>query len=283
MINKIKKTLEMIKFSHSIFALPFALSSLLFASYGYPKINDLVLIIICMILARNVAMSFNRLVDAKFDAANPRTKNRHLPEGSISKKFVITFIIINSALFILTSHYFNQITFYLSPLALFIICFYSLTKRFTHYTQLFLGLALGISPLAVWIALTGTISWMPVYIGVGVFFWVAGFDLIYATADYNHDIKFGIKSMIAKYGIKQGLNLSKGFHFLCVMSFLGLGIHYNLSFIYFITICVVGLFLAIEQSLVKEDNLAKLDQAFFTMNSAVGIIYLAGVFMEVRY
>lgn len=279
MFSKLKNILEMIKFSHSVFALPFAISALLFASKGKPSLADLGLIILCMILARNVAMAFNRLVDAKFDALNPRTQNRHLPKKSISEVFVILFILINAFLFIGASSLFNALTFYLSPLALIIICFYSLTKRFTNYTQLFLGLALGISPLATWIAILGELSWLPVYIGLGVFFWVAGFDLIYATADYEHDTKHSIKSMVAKYGIHKSLLISKFFHALSIIFFLGLGIHFDLNFIYFCTVIIMMIFLTVEQSLVKPDDLSKLNQAFFTMNSAIGIIYLVGVYL----
>jgi 4-hydroxybenzoate polyprenyltransferase len=280
-LSKIKQTLEMIQFSHSIFALPFALATLFFATNGKPQIKELGLIIICMVLARNVAMAFNRLVDAKLDAKNPRTSNRHLPQKILTKNFVIAFIIINILLFILASSLFNELTFYLSPLALIIICFYSLTKRFTNFTQLFLGIALGISPLATWIAIKGELGLFPTLISLGVFFWVAGFDLIYATQDYDHDKKHQIKSMVAKFGIRKSLSISKLFHFISIVCFYTLGIIFDLSIVYFITISIMGIFLFYEQSLVKPDDLSRLNKAFFTINSFVGIIFLIGSFLEI--
>ena len=267
----------MIKFSHSIFALPFALSSLFLASLGFPGWKFLGLTILCMVFARNTAMSFNRLVDSKMDAQNPRTATRHIPQGLISKKFAITFIVLNAAAFIFTSFFFNLLTFYLSPLALFIICFYSLTKKWFHSTQIFLGIALGVSPLAVWVAVTGGLAPTPFLLALGVLFWVAGFDLIYATQDYDFDKKNNVKSLVAKWGISKSLFVAKLFHILSLIFFSGLFFTENFGMIYAFTLFLIAASLVYEHSLVKPDDLSKVNVAFFTMNGFVGILFFAGV------
>lgn len=278
---KIKHTFEMVKFSHSIFALPFALAALVFASHGHLSMKPVLLIILCMVLARNVAMAFNRLVDANFDAKNPRTAIRHLPQGLLTRKFVFLFILINAALFILATSFFNPLTLLLSPVALAIVCFYSLTKRWTHYTQLFLGFALGTAPIATWIALTGHISLFPCLLGFAVLCWVAGFDIIYATQDYDHDKHQEHYSMVVKMGIPNALLTSKILHILCVGTFILLGNLYALGFFYWITIGIIALALAIEQSMVKPHDLSRVNAAFFTVNGFVGILFLIGTLAEI--
>ena len=181
--KKLNLTLEMIKFKHSLFALTFALTSLIFSSQGLPNILTFFVIVLCMVTARNAAMSFNRIVDRDIDALNPRTSSRPLASGTLSLNFSKVFCLSNAILFMALSSYFNWLSFLLSPLALFIVLGYSLTKRFTHFTQFFLGLALGISPLAVSIAITGTLSLFSILLGCAVFFWVSGFDLIYSCQD----------------------------------------------------------------------------------------------------
>lgn len=271
----------MIKFSHSIFALPFALSSAVVAAQGFPDSRVLVLIILCMVFARNTAMAFNRLVDAELDAANPRTASRHIPSGQLSKNYVRGFIGVNALLFMAMTYLLNSLSFYLSPVALLIICFYSFSKRFTNLTQLFLGLALGISPVAAWIAVTNSVSFFSVILGCAVFFWVAGFDLIYASQDYEFDQTQGVKSLMVKLGLARGLLLARGSHALCFIIFVIIGISYSLGLAYLLCLVpIAGLFLY-EHSLIQPTNLSQVNQAFFTVNSFIGVLFFAGILLAV--
>lgn len=283
MINKIREIYGLVMFSHSIFALPFALASLLLAANGFPQWSFVLLVILAMVFARNTAMAFNRLVDASFDAHNPRTQERHIPSGRLSKKFVAIFIVVNAALFIGVASQFNTLAFQLSPLALFIVCFYSLTKRWTSFTQLFLGVALGISPIAAWIAYRGTVDGMPLFIGMAVMLWVAGFDLIYATQDYAFDKMVKLKSMVVQLGIPNALKLSKLFHFLSFFIFILMGYLYSLSVFYFSAILIMGSFLLWEHRLVNPKDLSRIDRAFFTMNGCVSFVFLLGVVLHVKF
>lgn len=271
--SKLKLTLSMIKFQHSIFALPFALTSALVATNGKLKITDLIFIILAMVTARNAAMSFNRIVDRRLDALNPRTANREIPSGKLSSAFSVGFCVINSVLFILVTSYFNRLTFILSPIALIIILGYSLTKRFTSYTQFFLGLALGIAPIAAWIAITGTVSWFSLFLGSAVLFWVAGFDLIYSTLDHDFDKKNGAKNLVVKLGIGRALFLSRFFHGLCLMLFFLAGTQAGLGLTYTLGLIVILALLIYEHSLVKAHDLSRVNTAFFTLNGYVAIVY----------
>lgn len=271
----------MVKFSHSIFALPFALASLFFACQGWPPLKLLGLIILTMVFARNTAMGFNRYIDAAIDAENPRTAIRHIPKGLLTKNFVLVFVIVNALLFILTTSFFNQLTLWLSPVALLIICFYSLTKKWTHFTQLFLGLSLGIAPIGAWIAAKGTLEPFPLILGSAVLFWVAGFDLIYATQDYEFDREKGLKSLVVRLGIARALRLSRLFHLVTISLLITLGLLYHLTYPYFTTLSIITLFLAYEQSLVKPHDLSRVNAAFFNINGLIGIFFLAGMIWEI--
>ena len=271
--QKLKLTLKMIMFKHTIFALPFALASALLALRGIPGPLDLIMIVFAMATARNAAMSFNRYIDAKIDKDNPRTKDREIPSGKLSKKFSLGFCITNAILFILISSYFNVLTLILSPFALTIILGYSLTKKFTHYTQIFLGLALGISPLAAWIALTGSMSIIPVCLGVAVMFWVSGFDIIYSTLDYDYDKKSELKNLVVKLGVKNALFTSKILHMFSFMFFILVGFLAHLSALYYFGCLVILSLLIYEHSLVKPDDLSKVNKAFFTLNGYIAISY----------
>lgn len=280
MLQKIRHTLEMIKFSHSIFALPFAVAALFLAANGLPPLKTLGLVLLCMVFARNTAMAFNRLIDADIDAQNPRTATRHIPQGLISRKFVAGFAVVNAALFIGTTVFLNTLSFILSPVALAILLLYSTTKRWTHFTQIFLGLSLGVAPIGAWIALTGRLDWPPVLLGAGVLFWVAGFDLLYATQDYEFDRKAKLKSLVVKWGIPKSLWAARLFHLATVLLFALLGWITGLNFIYGITLLAIALFLIYEHSLVKANDLSQINMAFFTVNGFVGMIFLAGVILE---
>lgn len=289
--KKIQHIFELVKFSHSIFALPFALSSLLLATHGRPSWKLVGFIILAMVFARNTAMAFNRLVDAKLDAKNPRTTSRHLPKKILSHQFVLIFIIINAILFIGTTYFFNQLTFALSPLVLLMICFYSLTKRWTHYTHIFLGITLGISPIAAWIAATGSLDLVPLLLGGAVLFWVAGFDLIYATQDYEHDKNNQIKSMVVLLGIPRALVLSRLFHCLSLIFLVSIGLTPQrgpfgvgpIGLIYFGTLTFIALAFIYEHSLVKPNDLSKVNAAFFNVNGVIGLVYFLGVLGEMRF
>ena len=280
-IIKFIYTLEMIKFSHSVFALPFALAALIFAAGGFPSLKTAGLIILAMVTARNTAMAFNRFADAGIDAKNPRTANRHIPKGSLSRGFVLGFAIINGALFIWIANLFNPLAFKLSPVALAIIYFYSYTKRFTHFTQLFLGLSLAIAPIGAWIAVRGTIELFPILLGLAVMFWAAGFDIFYATQDYHFDKSEGLKSLVVRFGIAHSLIVAKFFHILSMTFFLTLGIAYHLNIIYLTTVLLMGTFLVFEHHLVGPNDLSRVNTAFFTLNGAVGILFFVGSILEV--
>lgn len=280
--QKLVLTLRMIKIQHSIFALPFALASVFVATQGRPRVYSLILIVLAMVTARNSAMSFNRIVDRHFDKANPRTQNREIPSGKLSLEFSILFCTVNVLLFVLISLLFNNLAFILSPVVLIIILGYSFTKRFTHYTQFFIGLSLGIAPIAAWIALTGTLSIFPVLLGLAVLCWVAGFDIIYTTLDYDFDKNYGLKNMVVQWGIKRSLIISKGLHVLSVVFLILAGILGHLGLIYFAGSLVCGVLLAYEQSLVNPTDLSKVNMAFFTLNGYVSLLFLAFVLFDVR-
>lgn len=276
MLEKIKQTFELIRFSHTIFALPFALASMIVAANGLPELRILVLIIGCMVLARTSAMSFNRFVDADIDAQNPRTQNRHIPSGILSKRYVLLLAITSALAFIGLTYFLNLLAFALSPLALVIIWAYSYTKRFTHYAQLFLGLALGISPIAAWIAVTGSFAWPPTLLGAAVAFWVAGFDIFYATQDHTVDKQLGLKSIVVKFGISGALRIAKVFHAMTALFLLSFALFIPSPTIYLLACTIVIAVLIYEHSLVKADDLSRVDQAFFALNGWIGMVYLVG-------
>src|SRR5262245_40890019 len=203
------RLLRLIRFSHTIFALPFALAALIVAANGWPSLRILLLVVVCMVLARTAAMLFNRIVDWSLDQRNPRTSSRHL---LVRKSSAAVLLVLSSAGFLLTASAINRLTCILAPFALALILFYSVTKRFTSATHFFLGLALAIAPVGAWIAQTGTIDLAPILLAVGVICWVAGFDLIYATQDYDFDRREGIRSLVVKLGIARSLHLAQLLH-----------------------------------------------------------------------
>lgn len=279
--RKLVLTLRMIKIQHSVFALPFALSSVFVATLGRPRLFPLILIILAMVTARNSAMSFNRIVDRDFDKVNPRTQNREIPSGKLSLKFSILFCTTNAILFVFISLFFNELAFILSPVALIIILGYSFTKRFTHYTQLFIGLALGIAPIAAWIALTGELATFPILLGLAVLCWVAGFDIIYTTLDHDFDKDHGLKNMVVQWGIKKSLIISKILHVLSIVFLILAGLSGNMGVIYFAGCLLCGALLAYEQSLVKPSDLSKVNMAFFTLNGYVSLLFFAFALFDI--
>src|SRR5438046_4347893 len=216
----ISRFLRLIRFSHTIFALPFALGALVVAANGWPSLRILLLVVICMVFARTAAMLFNRLVDWSLDQRNPRTASRRL---LVSKSVALTLLVFSSVGFVASAAAINRLTFILAPIALALIFFYSVTKRFTSATHFFLGLALAIAPVGAWIAQTGQIDLAPVVLGAGVICWVAGFDLIYATQDYDFDRREGIRSLVVKLGIAGSLRLAQLLHLLTFVALVAFG------------------------------------------------------------
>ncbi len=265
---------RMIKFSHSLFALPFALSgAALAATRSGLRPAQVGWIALAMVAARSAAMGFNRLVDRRLDAANPRTRNRELPLGVVTPLAVGLFVLLSSGLLILAAHQLNPLCFYLSPLALAILFFYSLTKRFTWTSHLFLGLSLAGAPLGAWLAVTGHFDLPPVVLGLAVLTWVAGFDIIYACQDYDHDRGAGLFSIPVRFGIPRSLKLARLLHLLSVLLLFLLGELMALNTLYTIGLGVIGGLLLYEHRLVRTDDLSKLDMAFFTMNGIISAVY----------
>ncbi|MBU1918425.1 MAG: 4-hydroxybenzoate octaprenyltransferase [bacterium] len=281
LLKKVYLTLGMIKFQHSIFALPFALTSVFVATAGNPGVFKVLLILFAMITARNSAMTFNRIVDRHIDKKNPRTRDRAIPSGELSLRFAFIFGLINMILFVFTSMMFNKLTFILSPLALAIILGYSLTKRFTYYTQFYLGLALGCAPVAAWIAMTGVISVFSVVLGMAVFLWVAGFDIIYSTLDYDFDRQYKLKSLVVHLGLRKALWLAGFIHLLSVIFFVCAGFVQGLHIFYYLGCLLTALLLIYEHRLVKPYDLSRVNMAFFTLNGYVSLFFLVFVLLDI--
>ena len=267
--------LRLIRFSHTIFALPFALAALVVAANGRPDLRILLLVLACMVTARTAAMLLNRLVDWEIDQRNPRTATRHL---LATKPVVLISLVFNSALFVLFAANINRLTFVLSPVALGIIFFYSLTKHFTDATHFFLGCALGIAPVAAWIAQTGRIQLPPLILAFGVVCWVSGFDLIYATQDYDFDRQEGLHSLVVRLGLASTLQVAQFLHLLMLMALIGFGITAKLGPVYFASIVPIVAALIYEHGSARAlDNISSINRAFFNSNAFVSAVFLAAV------
>lgn len=264
----------MIKFSHSVFALPFALagatlaatvSGITWAQAGW--------IVMAMVSARTAAMGFNRLVDRDIDAANPRTRNRELPRGIIAPHTVGVFVVASSLIFVFAAYNLNRLCFLLSPVALAVILSYSLLKRWTWTSHFFLGLSLGIAPMGAWIAVTGAFDPEPLWLTAAVLTWVAGFDIIYACQDYAFDLTHGLFSIPQRIGISGALWTARALHVITVVSLLAIKWVFGLQAVYLIGVMLVALILIYEHSLVRADDLSKVNVAFFTTNGIVSLVY----------
>jgi 4-hydroxybenzoate polyprenyltransferase len=270
----------MIKFEHSIFALPFALTGALLAwrdeNFTTARLaSRLLWIVIAMVAARSVAMAFNRVLDADIDAQNPRTKSRHLPAGVLTRRFAWGFIVISAFVFIFAARELNPLCFKLAPLALAIPMFYSFTKRFTSLSHLVLGFSLGIAPAAAWIAMRGTLDPRILWLTAAVTLWTAGFDIIYACQDYAFDVATDLFSVPKSLGIANALWLSRLLHIGMLACLWALAVEFRLGPLAIVGIAAVAALLAWEHRLVKADDLSKIDAAFFTMNGYVSVIFLA--------
>jgi 4-hydroxybenzoate polyprenyltransferase len=263
--------LRFIRFSHTIFALPFALGAMFVAADGLPPWRVILLIVLAMVFARTAAMAFNRLADWEIDKRNPRTEGRH---KLVSRKGAIAGCAISSALFIAVTSFINPLCFALSPVALAIVFFYSLTKRFTDAAQFFLGFALAVAPVGAWLAVTGSFALPPLVLAVAVLFWVAGFDIIYATQDYEVDKREGLHSMVVRLGITKSLGAAVLLHNLSLAALVGFGILANLGPLYYASLALIGAALIYEHWLARQGNLAAINKAFFQANAAVSAIFL---------
>jgi len=270
MALKIKLIMKLVKFEHTIFALPFAYMGAVLAARGIPSWDKVLWITLAMVGARSAAMAWNRLVDHEIDASNPRTKDRILPRNLLSKLEVVIFIIAALFLLLFSAWQLNSLAFKLSPLAVFFLVFYSYTKRFTWLCHLFLGFTLGIAPVGSWIGITGEVSLTPLVVGAAVMFWVAGFDIIYSIQDYEFDRDQGIYSIPVKLGPEKSLRITVIFHAITFLLLVLLGFYYDLGLLYAIGIFIVGVLLYIENSLVKSD-FDKVKFAFFNINSVVSV------------
>ena len=263
----------MIKWEHSIFVLPFALCGAMLAAHGLPSGQTLAWIIVAMVTARSAAMAFNRLADASIDAANPRTQTRALPAGTLTPGFVITFVLVSCAIFVFAASQLNRLSFILSPVALAIVLLYSYTKRFTRWSHLVLGFAMGIAPSAAWIAVRGSLDPRILLLTAAVTFWGAGFDVLYACQDYEFDQQTGLHSIPRYFGIDKSLWIARGFHLMMILLLVSLVVVFGLGKLAVVGVLVVALLLVYEHSLVSPHDLSKLNAAFFTMNGVISVVF----------
>ena len=276
-LHNLRVTLEMIKWEHSIFALPFALCGAMLAAGGFPSGHQLIWIVVAMVAARSAAMAFNRLADATIDAANPRTRTRALPSGHLSPAFVTTFVVVSSAIFVVAAAQLNRLALWLSPVALAVLLLYSYTKRFTRWSHLVLGFALGIAPAAAWIAVRGSLDPRILLLTAAVTFWVGGFDVLYACQDFDFDRNAGLHSIPRYLGIRRALWVARAFHMIMLALLVGLLWSFGLGKFAVAGVVVVALLLAYEHSLVSQDDLSQLNAAFFTMNGVISVLFFVFV------
>lgn len=286
-LNGIKNYFSLVKFAHTIFAMPFALIGFF---YGLKIVNYqlnrpwwllFILVILCMVFARSAAMAFNRLLDADFDAKNPRTLIREIPGGIISKRNATVFVAVNCIAFIITTYFINLLCFALSPVALFVILFYSYTKRFTVLCHLVLGLGLSLAPIGAFIAVTGKFALVPVLFSFSVLFWVSGFDIIYALQDESFDKENNLYSMPSWLGTAKALHVSELLHFLSAAAIVAAGMLGNFSWFYWAGVAVFVFFLFYQHALVKPKDLSKVNKAFFSSNGIASVVFCVFVLLDI--
>jgi 4-hydroxybenzoate polyprenyltransferase len=277
-LRRFRLTLDMVKFEHSVFALPFAGTGALLAfreSRGAaPELAWSILwIVVAMVAARSAAMAFNRLLDADIDARNPRTRSRHLPAGLLSKVFAWAFVGASTLVFLLAARALNPLCFRLAPLALAVVFFYSFTKRFTSLSHLVLGLSLGIAPAAAWIAVRGSLDPRILWLTAAVMLWTAGFDIIYSCQDYEFDVEEGLFSYPSRFGIAGSLWISRAFHVTMLGCLLALAHVFQLGWVSLAGVAAVAALLVYEHGLVKADDLSRVNAAFFNVNGCVSVLF----------
>lgn len=284
MISEVKKWGEFVKLSHTVFALPFALASMALAARenrGWPGLKTFLLIVGAVITARTCAMSFNRIVDRKFDEKNPRTAERHLPKGKISLASAWTLCILSALAFVTISYFINFACLVLSPIALIVICFYSLTKRFTDFTHIYLGIALGLAPIGAWLAVRGQIHLAPIVLSLAVVCWLVGFDIIYAIQDYEFDKSHGLHSLVVRWGPQNAL----AFSFLVHLIMWGLlaiyGLFSRFWIPYFVGLLIILVSLLLEHWIARKRSLKWINVAFFRLNAVVSIVFLVATVVSI--
>jgi 4-hydroxybenzoate polyprenyltransferase len=275
--HDVRLTLDMIKWEHSFLTLPFALTGAVIAANGVPSLRILGWICVAMVATRAAAMAFNRLVDADIDALNPRTSIRALPAGLLTRQFVLWFTVAASVLLFFSAWMLNSLAFYLSPLALIIVCGYSYTKRFTRWAHLFLGFAMGIAPAAAWVAVRGTLDVRVLIVTAAVMFWGGGFDILYSCQDYDYDIASGLYSVPRAFGIAGALSLARVFHLIAFAFFAWMLFSFGLGHLAIAGVALTGFALLYEHTLVKADDLSRLNAAFFTTNGFISMLILFAV------
>lgn len=274
-------TLEMIKWEHSIFALPFALTGAVLAANGFPTLRTLFWIIVCMVSARSAAMAFNRLADAKLDAANPRTANRALPAGQLSRGFVSGFTVLSCVIFVLATLMLNRLTFLLSPIVLAVVLLYSYMKRITRWSHLVLGLALGIAPSAAWIAVRGSLDPRILVLTLIVLLWVGGFDVLYACQDFEHDRRAGLHSVPQAFGLEGAFWIARVMHLLTAV-LLFVFVHlFGLGPLALAGMALVVILLAYEHTIISPQDLRRMNAAFFTLNGVISVMLFLFVTLDV--
>lgn len=294
MFSLIKKWGGFVRFSHTIFALPFALASMAVAARdqnGWPGWKIFGLILAAMVSARTCAMTFNRIADRKFDKLNPRTATRHLPTGQISLASAWTLWLLSAAGLVVAAYFLNPLCFCLSPVALAVVCFYSLTKRFTQYTHVFLGVALALAPIGAWLAVKGSFTWwplregavLPLLLATAVVFWLVGFDIIYALQDYQFDRQHGLHSLVVAWGPDNALKAAFISHVIMweLLAFFGLLARFRIA--YFVGLVIILLSLLFEHWLARRRSLKWINTAFFRLNALISMIFLAVTLAEVVF
>jgi len=271
MLKKIRIILEMIKFEHTVFALPFAFTGAVLAADGLPSGRTLLWITVAMVGARSAAMGFNRWVDREYDAANPRTSVRALPKGLVTPLQVMLFTLLSSVVLVFAAFMLNRLAFILSPLALAVVFFYSYTKRFTFLSHAFLGLAISLAPIGAWIAVAARIELPALVLGAAVLFWLTGFDVLYALQDMEFDRKAGLRSIPQRFGIRRSLWIARAAHGTTIIALIALYCMLPLGWFYLAGIGIAFGLLVYEHRLVKEGDLSKLDMAFFNMNGFISV------------
>ncbi len=280
MMRKMKIIFSDIKIQHTVFALPFAVMSAFLAADGLPDWETLGWIVLAMFGARNAAMAFNRIVDARLDARNPRTRNRALPAGQVTVAQYMLFLLVSSALLVWSSYELNPLAFYLSPVALMIVFFYSITKRFTAWSHVYLGFALACAPVGAWVAVKAEISLVSLILGAAVVFWLAGFDIIYSCLDVDSDQKNQVYSVPKRFGVDRALKIAYAAHGIMIIFLLGMLLHPVLGWLYVVGVIAVAGLLVYEHSLVKSDDLSKVNFAFFNVNGIIGVALMCVVIVD---
>lgn len=286
LIQIFKKWGEFVKFSHTVFALPFAVAAMVVAARdnrGWPGWRTFGLILMAMVCARTCAMAFNRIVDRKFDAANPRTAMRHLPTGQVSLLSAWTLCFLSGAGLVLAGYLLNMVCFYLSPVALGVVCFYSLTKRFTDYTHVYLGVALALAPLGAWLAVRGTLSFSVVILAVAVVFWLIGFDIIYAIQDHDFDRKHKLHSLVVAWGVENALKAAFLAHMIMWGLLFAFGLLSRFRVAYLFGLLIILVSLLFEHWLARRRSLKWINVAFFRLNAVISVVYMVVTISEVVF